>query len=80
MITSVVNPALCQMVCASAILAPIKLGTVARQGVGVAVEEGVAVGVGVGVGLGLGATVAVGVAVGVSVGLGDGPPLTSGCG
>ena len=62
MITSVPNPALCQMVCASIIFTPAKSGTVARQGVGVAVAEGVAVGVGVGVG------VTVGVGVGVSAG------------
>ena len=62
MITSVSNPALCQMVCASIIFTPTKSGTVARQGVAVAVGEGVAVGVGVGVG------VTVGVGVGVSAG------------
>ena len=60
MITSVLNPALCQMVCASIIFTPTKSGTVARQGVAVAVGEGVAVGVGVGVGV----TVGIGVGVG----------------
>jgi hypothetical protein len=60
-ITSVVNPALSQMVCASIIFTPTKSGTVARQGVGVAVGEGVAVGVAVGVDVGNG--VGVGVAV-----------------
>ena len=64
MITSVLNPALCQMVCASIIFTPTKSGTVARQGVGVAVAEGVAVGLGVGVGV----TAGVGVGVGVSAG------------
>ena len=57
MITSVLNPALCQVVCAFIIFTPKKSGTVARQGVAVAVGEGVAVGVGVGVGV----TVGVGV-------------------
>jgi len=56
-ITSVLNPALCQVVCAFIIFTPKKSGTVARQGVAVAVGEGVAVGVGVGVGV----TVGVGV-------------------
>jgi len=56
-ITSVLNPALCQVVCAFIIFTPKKSGTVARQGVAVGVGEGIAVGVGVGVGV----TVGVGV-------------------
>ena len=63
-ITSVVNPALSQMVCAYRIFSPTKFGTVARQGVGVAVGEGVAVGVAVGVDVG--DAVGVGVAVGAN--------------
>ena len=59
-ITSVVNPALSQMVCASIIFTPTKSGTVARQGVAVAVAEGVAVGIGVGIGVAVGAAVGVG--------------------
>jgi hypothetical protein len=72
-ITSVVNPALSQMVCASIILSPTKSGTIARQGAGVAVAEGVAVGVAVGVDVGNG----VGVAVGVAVGVGLGPSVVA---
>ena len=75
MITSVLNPALCQMVCASIIFTPTKSGTVPKQGVGVAVGEKVAVGVGVGVTVGVG--VGVGVAVGVGVGVGAEDPGTT---
>ena len=63
MITSVLNPALCQVVCAFIIFTPKKSGTVARQGVAVAVGVGVGVTVGEGDG--------VGVRVGVGVGAGD---------
>jgi hypothetical protein len=68
-ISSVVNPALRQVVCACIIFTPKKSGTVARQGVGVAVAEGVAVGVGVTVAVGVGVGVAVGVGVGVEGGV-----------
>ena len=73
MITSVLNPALCQMVCASIIFTPTKSGTIPKQGVEVAVGEGVAVGVTVGVGVGVG----VGEGVGVGVGVGAEDPGTT---